>query len=95
MAQLVTVLAFYDPSGAPLANGSVTFDLSFDISTASAGGTQVAARRQVVATLDANGICSVNLWANNTDDNGSVYFVNAYTAQGQGQPVWSGQITVL
>lgn len=89
MAQELCLLTFQDPSGVPLAFGKVTFDLSFDIASPS---VQIAARRQVSVDLNSEGSCSVLLWANDTDSSGSIYFVRAYSAQGQ--PAWSGQITV-
>ena len=93
MAQQLVILNFQDASGNPLALGSVTFRLSTDISTATSGGVQIAAKRLVTVELDASGNCSVLLWPNDTlVPSGSVYFVQAYTAQGQ--PAWTGQITV-
>lgn len=86
-------LVFQDPAGNPLAGGSVTFMLNVDISTAASSGPQVAAQSTVTATLDGSGSCTVDLWPNNVlSPAGSVYFVNAYAADGQ--PAWSGQMTV-
>jgi hypothetical protein len=86
-------LVFQSPSGAPLALGSVTFRLNVDISTALADGVQIAAQRLVKVALDSSGTCTVMLWPNNLlVPANSIYFVNAYTAQGQ--PAWSGELTV-
>jgi hypothetical protein len=91
--QIPVVLTFFDPAGNPLAGGSVRITLSADISTATSGGPQVTAQRTVVATLDDNGIVIVNLWPNSTlSPTGTVYFVQAFTAEGQ--PAWDGQLTV-
>jgi hypothetical protein len=89
--QITAVLSFQDPAGNPLAGGSVTFDLSFDLSAAVSGGPQVSAGRTVTATLDNTGTCIVNLWPNSLQPSGSVYFVKAYAADGQ--PAWEGQLT--
>lgn len=86
-------LTFQDPSGSPLAGGSVHIELSVDISTALALGPQITAQRVVDATLDNTGSCTVSLWPNNLLlPAKSVYFVTAYTAEGQ--PAWSGQMAV-
>jgi hypothetical protein len=86
-------LTFQDPSGSPLVGGSVHFELSVDLSTALALGPQITAQRVVEVTLDDTGSCTVLLWPNNLlVPANSVYFVNAYTAEGQ--PAWSGQMTV-
>lgn len=87
-------VTFQDPSGAPLANGYVTFDLSVDISTAVSSGPQVCAQRTVTASLDINGSATLSLWPNDTlFPAGSVYFVRAYTEQGQ--LAFNTQATVL
>lgn len=90
-SQVTVIVSFQDPSGAPIAGGSVTFDLSIDISSSVSGGPQVSAGRQVTATLDSTGTAIVSLWPNDLIGSGSVYFVQAFTALGQ--PVWSGQKT--
>jgi hypothetical protein len=89
--QSVTV-TFQDPSGNPLSLGTVTFRLQVDISTHTSGGPQVAAGRIVSASLDSSGSCTVLLWPNNLLAPASIYFVTAYTAEGQ--PVWQGEMTV-
>lgn len=86
-------LTFLDPSNAPLAGGSVVFRLNYDISAVTSGGPQVSAKRTVTVVLDDNGSCTVSLWPNNLlSPTNSIYFVTAYTAQGQ--PAWSGELTV-
>jgi hypothetical protein len=83
---------FQDPAGRPLALGSVTFRLQVDISTFSDSGPQISAGRLVTASLDSSGSCTVLLWPNNLLAPASIYFVVAYTAQGQ--PAWRGELTV-
>jgi hypothetical protein len=86
-------LTFVDPAGNPVAGGSVRLTINVDISTAAANGPQIAAQRTVTATLDDSGSCTVELWPNDVlFPANSVYFVQAYTIEGQ--PAWSGQITV-
>lgn len=86
-------LTFLDPSNTPLAGGSVVFRLNYDISVMTSGGPQVSAKRAVTVTLDDSGSCTVPLWPNNIlFPANSIYFVTAYTAQGQ--PAWSGELTV-
>ena len=81
---------FQDPSGAPLANGTVTFRLSTDVM---AGSVQLSASRLVKASLDSGGNLAINLWPNNQmTPTGTVYIVKAYTALGQ--LVWEGELTV-
>jgi hypothetical protein len=81
---------FQDPSGAPLANGTVTFRLSTDVM---AGSVQLSASRLVKASLDSGGNLAINLWPNNQmTPAGTVYIVKAYTALGQ--LVWEGELTV-
>lgn len=93
MSQTAVFLTFQDPAGNPLAGGSVVFRLSVDISTATNGGPQIAAGRDVKADLDSNGSCIVLLWPNdNLFPSGSVYFTTAYTAQGQ--PAWQDELTI-
>ena len=91
--KVLIIQSFQDPAGNPLAGGKATFSLSIDISTGASSGPQVAAGRTVTATLDNTGTCFVQLWPNDTlSPPGSVYFVAAYTAQGQ--PAWRGELTV-
>ena len=85
-------LTFQDPSGQPIALGLATFRLQADISTSATSGPQVSAGRLVTAALDSSGSCTVLLWPNNLLAPASIYFVMAYTAQGQ--PVWRGELTV-
>lgn len=88
-----TTFSFQDPSGNPLAGGTVTFQLTYDISTATSGGTQIAAGKIVTATLDSSGSISIPLVANaGLLPAGSSYRVVAYTVQGQ--PAWRGLVTV-
>ena len=92
-SQQSVTLTFVDPAGNPLASGRVTLQLSVDISTALSDGPQIDASRIVESTLDDTGSCTLSLWPNNLlFPANSVYFVNAYTAEGQ--PAWSGQMTV-
>jgi hypothetical protein len=86
------VLNFQDPSGAPLANGSVQLRLTQDASSEFAGGPQIAAGKIIVAQLDVDGSVTVNLRATE----GLVPEVN-YQAQAfteQGLPCWRGSFTV-
>ena len=85
-------LTFQDPSGQPLALGSVTFRLQVDISTFADNGPQISAGRLTTATLDSSGSCTVLLWPNNLLAPASIYFLTAYTAEGQ--PAWRGELTV-
>ncbi len=84
---------FQDPAGNPIANGRVDIRLQQDISAALSGGPQVAAGITVSAALDLNGTAVGPLWANSMVATGTVYFVTAFSSLGQ--PVWSGQITVI
>jgi hypothetical protein len=80
---------FQDPSGKPLADGTVTFRLNTD---AVAGTDQISAGRLIKAALDSSGSCTIELWGNNTMlPAGTVYIVKAYTAEGQ--LAWEGQLT--
>lgn len=91
--QQPVTFTFQDPSGAPLAGGSVVLQLSSDIATSVVAGVQILAGRQVTGTLDSNGSCTLNLWPNSVMfPSGVVYFVSAYTASGL--LVWSGELTV-
>lgn len=93
MPQVSITVTFQDASGAPLANGSVTFDLNVDISTVSSGGTQVCGSKTVKVDLDVNGSVTLSLWPNDTlFPSGSVYFVRAFTSSGL--QVFSAQATV-
>lgn len=85
-------LNFLDPSGAPLASGSVIIRLQQDISSAASGGPQVVAGRPVKATLNSSGTVTVLLWPTTGMSPAAVYFVRAFTALGQ--PAWSGTMTV-
>lgn len=75
---------FQDPSGNPLALGTLSVRLSQDVGI---GGIQLCAGRWVTLDLDSNGNVTGNplLWT------GTYEFV-AYSAQGQ--PVWSGQLAI-
>lgn len=89
MAKVSFTLVFQDPSGQPLAGGSVTLRLNTD---ASVSNSQIVAGRLVIATLDTNGSATVTIWPNDQlDPAGTVYFVDAYCANGQ--PAWRGQMT--
>lgn len=85
-------LVFQDPSGAPIANGSVTFRLQQDISTATSGGPQVSAGLFLTATLDSSGSVTVLLWPTSMMQPSAIYFVAAYTASGK--PAWQGTLVV-
>lgn len=91
--QQSVTLTFQDPAGNPLAGGRVELMLNSDISTVASGGVQVAARRKVVATLDNSGSATVFLWPNSLmSPADTVYFIAAFTAQGQ--PAWSGELSL-
>ena len=81
---------FQSASGNPLANGYVTFRLNKD---AVVGNIQVSSRILVTLPLNANGDLSGFIWPNDqmtpTD---TVYFVRAYTAQGQ--MVWEAELHI-
>ncbi len=85
-------LTFQDPSGAPIANGSVTFRLQQDISTATSGGPQITAGKLVMATLNSSGSATVLLWPTSMMQPSAVYFVTAYTASGLS--VWQSTLSV-
>ena len=91
-SKVPVTVTFQDPSGTPIADGSVTFSLNIDISAAASDGPQIAAGRIVTATLDSSGSATVDLWPNDLISTGSVYFVEAFSAQGE--PAWNGQMTV-
>jgi hypothetical protein len=85
----VTTLSFQDPSGNPLVGGEVTFRLTTDMSASVGTGPQVSAGIVIKGTLDDTGSITISLWPNTA---GSIYIVTAYTAEGQ--PAWSGSLTV-
>lgn len=80
------ILVFQLPSGAPLANGTVTFQLSSDMVVDS---LQISAGRVVSGNLDDTGAITVALWPNT---GGTVYFVKASTADGA--LAYDSQLTV-
>ena len=85
-----TSFTFLDPSGAPVANGTLELRLSQD---ASANGKQVTAKCMVVATLDITGSCNLNLWTNDILlPSGTCYRGEVKTSQGL--PVWKAQFTI-
>jgi hypothetical protein len=86
------VLNFQDPSGAPLANGSVQLRLTQDASAQFAGGPQIAAGRVVTAQLDANGSVTVGLRATVGLFPTVMYEARAFTSRGL--PVWNGSFIV-
>lgn len=93
VTQQLIIMSFQDPSGNPIANGTVTVRLQVDISAATSGGPQVSAGRIVSVLLDDTGTGNFLLWPNDvTFPAGSVYFLKCYTSLGQ--PVWSGELTV-
>lgn len=83
--QQVVIVNFQDCAGNPLANGTVTFRLTTDVSSAVSGGPNVCAGQLVSNTLDSTGSVAETLWT-------GTYFVTAYTAQGLS--AWSGQLIV-
>lgn len=84
------VYTFQDPQGNPLANGTVTFRLTFD---AGNGGPQVTAGKKVVAQLDTNGMATVALWANDYIlPAGSKYKIVAYSFGGA--VAWQGEVSI-
>lgn len=90
--QVSTTLTFQSPSGAPLAGGTVSLRLSYDISQGTASDPQVCAGRVVTATLDSNGSVTLLLWSTTQLlPAGAVYFVKAHSAQGQ--LVYDSQMT--
>lgn len=89
------IVTFFDPANNPIAGGTVTFDLTVDISIAGSG--QVCAGRQTSATLDATGSAIVNLWPTDTalvtsPSAAAAYIVTAYNAAGL--QVWKGTLQV-
>lgn len=91
-SQQLIVLSFQDPAGNPLAGGNVILRLNMDGSVSTASGVQISANKTVSASLDSTGTATINLWLNSDiSPSGSVYFVDAYTIQGE--PAWSGQMT--
>lgn len=84
---------FQDPSGSPIAGGTVTARLQFDISAATAGGPQVSAGITDSTVLDSNGSATLMLWPNDvTFPANSIYFIKCFTALGL--LAWSGELTV-
>lgn len=86
------VLNFQDPSGAPLANGSVQLRLTQDASAQFAGGPQIAAGRVVTVQLDSTGTGIANIRPTEGLLPSVTYQAQAFTAQGQ--PVWRGNLTI-
>lgn len=83
---------FQDALGTPLVFGYLTFRLNIDGVTGS--NDQVAAGRIVTVDLDAFGNVdgTVLLWPNEQLTPDTVYFVKAYTAEGQ--LVWRSEISI-
>ena len=82
LISMVGTGGFQNPSGTPLAFGTLKVRLLEDVNL---GDSQICAGRVVSFPLDANGdVLSGSLWA------GALYVFTAYTAQGQ--PVWSMQV---
>ena len=81
---------FQSAAGVPLADGKVTFRLNTD---AMSHDSLITAGRTITFPLDSNGNISGYIWPNDqmTPDN-TVYFVRAFTAQGQ--LVWEGQFHI-
>ena len=78
--------AFQDPSGNPLANGYLLFELSQDGLVN--GSSQIAAGREIKVTLDANGNVVTSpaqyIWPNDVIiPINTFYTVSAYTSAGQ------------
>jgi len=86
------VFNFQDPSGGPLAFGSLELRLSQDASAQFAGGPQIAAGRTVIVPLDATGTCIANIRPTEGLFPSVTYQAQAFTAQGQ--PVWRGNLTI-
>jgi len=81
---------FQAPDGVPLSGGYVTFRLNTD---AVVEGSQVSAGRIVTFPLDANGNLSGLIWPNDLmTPNDTVYFAQAFTAQGH--KVWEQQLFI-
>jgi len=87
------VLNFQDPSGAPLANGTVQLRLTQDASSQFASGPQIAAGRFVTVKLDSTGTATVGLRSTEGLLPSVIYQVQAFTAQGL--PCWRGLLSVL
>ncbi len=82
---------FQSPAGVPLAGGYVTFRLNTD--AVASDGSQISAGRIVTFPLDTNGDLSGYIWPNGSlTPNDTVYFVQAFTAQGE--LVWSQQLHI-
>jgi hypothetical protein len=85
MGQITQGFSFQDPQGNPLANGSVTFRLTEDLSDMD---SQVCAGRTVTIALDGNGACSVTLWAASDSAN---QFIPSFLSS---TPLWQTTETV-
>jgi hypothetical protein len=87
---LITGGNFQSASGVPLSGGYVTFRLNTD---GMAGDSQISAGRIVTFPLDVNGNLSGLIWPNDQmTPNDNVYFVQAFTAEGQ--LVWESQLHI-
>lgn len=72
---------YQDAAGNVLKNGYVTFRLNKD---ALVGNVQVSSKILVTLPMDANGDLSGSIWPNDQmNPIDTVYFVRAYTAQGE------------
>jgi hypothetical protein len=92
MAAQATTFTFQDPSGQPIAGGTLTIRLNTD-AVALGGDLQIAANRLTTVTLDSTGSATVDLWPNaQLSPPGSVYLIQVYTVEGQ--LVWNEQMTV-
>ena len=81
---------FQGPDGVPLAGGYVTFRLNID---AVVDDSQISAGRVVTFPLDVNGNLSGLIWPNDQmTPNNTVYFVQAFTAEGH--QVWESQLHI-
>jgi hypothetical protein len=85
-------LNFLDPSGAPLANGSVRIRLTQDASNHTSGGPQIAAGRFIEAQLDSSGTVTLSLWPTSGLLPSVTYEAQAFTVAGL--PCWRGSFTV-
>lgn len=79
--QIIATLPFQDPSGAVLASGSLTLDLSQPASATGSG--EVAPLRVTVALNSSGTFSATNLWANDQlAPNGTTYRLRAYNNNG-------------
>lgn len=93
MAQQEYSISFSLPNGQPLAFGSLTVQLNTDAVVTTTNGPQVIAGRIVRVNLDNTGSVTFPIWPNSQmQPANTVYFLNAYSAQGQ--LAWSGQISL-